>query len=224
MRERQKQEEREEEEPVTESRVRAQVHSAMSRQQEALRCRELWLLSQIEILEQVKSETLQQQLLQINQVAAQLDLISEQLQKQPISNELKNHLTNQLGSVLQSLQSVTLTPEETPDLCFHGDSRSLRSAITSFGAVTSSSHSPAPGPAPKRQKTEGALSQWLLGAELQPVAKGNHSSEPCDWLLKSSRTQCVSVQSEPHLTCFPCGGAADGPGGVACEGDHAPSL
>ncbi|KAK7880936.1 hypothetical protein WMY93_032426 [Mugilogobius chulae] len=82
--------------------VRAQVHSAMSRQQEALRCRELWLLSQIEIIEQVKSETLQQQLLQINQVAAQLDLISDQLQKQPISNELKNHLTNQLSSVLQS--------------------------------------------------------------------------------------------------------------------------
>lgn len=40
----------------------------MSRQQEALRCREVWLLSQIELLEQVKTETLQQQLHQLHRV------------------------------------------------------------------------------------------------------------------------------------------------------------
>lgn len=39
-----------------------ELQSSVSRQQEALRCREVWLLGQIELLEQVKTETLQQQL------------------------------------------------------------------------------------------------------------------------------------------------------------------
>lgn len=34
------------------------------------------------------------------------------------------------------LSSLSLTPEETPDVTFHADSRSLRQAITSFGCVT----------------------------------------------------------------------------------------
>ncbi|KAJ0003835.1 hypothetical protein NQD34_010049, partial [Periophthalmus magnuspinnatus] len=173
--------------------VRGQVQSLMSRQQEALRCRELWLLGQIEILEQVKSESLQQQILHMTRLRAQLDLISDQLQKQPISNDLRNHLTNQLTALLDSMEILSLTPEETPDLCFHGDSRSLRAAITSFGAVTSSAHSPAP----KRQKTEGALSQWLLGAEPQSVSKGYQSSETRDWLVT-----CSQPQTPPPFNVF----------------------
>lgn len=169
------------------SEVRGQVQSLMSRQQEALRCRELWLLGQIEILEQLKSEGLQQQLLNMNTLRAQVDLISEQLGLQPISSELRKHLDDQLTTLLSRLSALSLSPDDSPDLCFHGDTRSLRSAITSFGAVTSSS----PGPAPKRQKTEGALSQWLLGAEPQPVAKGYHSSEPRDWLATNSQPQTV---------------------------------
>lgn len=48
--------------------VRAELQSCVSRQQEALRSREVWLLSQIELLEQVKTETLQQQLHQLHWV------------------------------------------------------------------------------------------------------------------------------------------------------------
>ncbi|TKS65127.1 Nuclear receptor coactivator 4 [Collichthys lucidus] len=42
--------------------------SCVSRQQEALRCREVWLLGQIELLEQLKTETLQNQLTQLYQL------------------------------------------------------------------------------------------------------------------------------------------------------------
>lgn len=49
--------------------VRLELQSCMSRQQEALRCREVCLLSQIELLEQVKTETLQQQLQQLHWVS-----------------------------------------------------------------------------------------------------------------------------------------------------------
>lgn len=48
--------------------VRAELQSCVSRQQEALRCREVWLLGQIELLEQLKTETLQQQLHQLHWV------------------------------------------------------------------------------------------------------------------------------------------------------------
>lgn len=173
--------------------VRGQLQSCMSRQQEALRCRELWLLGQIEILEQIKSETLQQQLLQMNRLRGQFELISDQLHR-PISHDLRNHLTHQLGLLMDSLSTLSLTPEENPDLRFHGDSRSLRSAITSFGAVTSSAQSPAP----KRQKTEGALSDWLLEAGPKVVAVGYQGSQkPQDWLAsREHQTQ------SPVLTQF----------------------
>lgn len=49
--------------------VRAELQSCVSRQQEALRCREVWLLGQIELLEQLKTEALQQQLHQLHWVS-----------------------------------------------------------------------------------------------------------------------------------------------------------
>lgn len=49
--------------------VRLQLQSCVSRQQEALRCREVWLLGQIELIEQLKTETLQQQLHQLHWVS-----------------------------------------------------------------------------------------------------------------------------------------------------------
>lgn len=54
---------------LTRPQVRLELQSCMSRQQEALRCREVCLLSQIELLEQVKTETLQQQLQQLHWVS-----------------------------------------------------------------------------------------------------------------------------------------------------------
>lgn len=53
--------------------VRLELQSCVSRQQEALRCREVCLLSQIELLEQVKTETLQQQLQQLHWVSLSSD-------------------------------------------------------------------------------------------------------------------------------------------------------
>lgn len=54
---------------VSAAQVRAELQSCVSRQQEALRCREVWLLDQIELLEQLKTETLQQQLHQLHWVS-----------------------------------------------------------------------------------------------------------------------------------------------------------
>uniref|UniRef100_A0A3Q4AZ64 Nuclear receptor coactivator 4 N-terminal domain-containing protein n=1 Tax=Mola mola TaxID=94237 RepID=A0A3Q4AZ64_MOLML len=114
--------------------VRAELQSCVSRQQEALRCREVWLLGQIELLEQLKTETLQQQLHQLHRLRGQFDVIVRQLQNSNTSNDLSNQLT----CCMEKLSSLSLTPEETPDVTFHADSRSLRQAITSFGSSPTS--------------------------------------------------------------------------------------
>lgn len=159
--------------------VRLELQNCVSRQQEALRCREVWLLGQIELLEQVKSETLQHQLQQLHRVTdpslrapppslvdsnrsfvlqlrGQFDLISPLLQSSSGSD-----LSRQLNSCMERcvhtpvisppllpvqvhsdrpvscrLSSLSLTPEETPEMSFHADTRSLRHAITSFGSIT----------------------------------------------------------------------------------------
>ncbi|XP_071368990.1 nuclear receptor coactivator 4-like [Centroberyx affinis] len=120
---------------------------------------------------------------------------------------------------MERLSSLNLTPEETPEMSFHGDTRSLRQAITSFGSISTqhvegvASQSPAPGPAhqrawlqscpvvAKKQKTEcGALSGWLLGSRPAGSAPiGYQSSKnPQDWLMARREGQA----SRPVLASF----------------------
>ncbi|XP_040906000.1 nuclear receptor coactivator 4 isoform X2 [Toxotes jaculatrix] len=197
--------------------VRSELQSCVSRQQEALRCREVWLLGQIELLEQLKMETLQQQLHQLHWLRGQFDVIAHQLQNSNSSNDLNNQLT----SCMEKLSSLSLTPEETPEMSFHADTRSLRQAITSFGSITAqlvegvSSQSPDPQRgqgqscpmAAKTQKTEvGSLGDWLLGTrQTSGTLIGYQSSRnPQDWLMshKESKTSCPILASVDFLQAW----------------------
>lgn len=51
------------------SQVKSQLHSCISRHLEILRSREVWLLEQIDLVEQLKGETLHQQLQQLHLVS-----------------------------------------------------------------------------------------------------------------------------------------------------------
>ncbi|CAK6981207.1 nuclear receptor coactivator 4 [Scomber scombrus] len=196
--------------------VRAELQSCVSRQQEALRCREVWLLSQIELLEQLKTETLQQQLHRLHWLRGQFDVISQQLQ-----NSNSNDLNNQLTSCMEKLSSLSLTPEETPEMSFQADTRSLRQAITSFGNVSAqlveevSSQSPAhqraqvqscPIAAKKQKMEVGALDDWLLGtrpASSAPIGYQS-SKNPEDWLMshRESKTSCPVLASVDFLKAW----------------------
>lgn len=119
--------------------VRSELQSCVSRQQEALRCREVWLLGQIELLEQVKTETLQQQLHQLHRVTGgqglftcagclftclltcavsvlqlrgQFDVIAHQLQNSS-SNDLNNQLTSCMEKYVHTQPVGALTPERS---------------------------------------------------------------------------------------------------------------
>ncbi|XP_034537829.1 nuclear receptor coactivator 4 isoform X2 [Notolabrus celidotus] len=188
--------------------VRAELQSCVSRQQEALRCREVWLLGQIELLEQLKTETLQQQLHQLHRLRGQFDVLVHQMHSSNSSNDLSNQLT----SCMERLSSLSLTPEETPELSFQGDARSLRQAITSFGCITaqpvegvssqSSAHNrrqmqSCPIAAKKQKMEAAALGEWLLGTQPAIRATASHmfSKNPEDWLAanKETKTSCPAL-------------------------------
>lgn len=197
--------------------VRLDLQSCVSRQQEALRCREVWLLSQIELLEQVKAETLQQQLHKLHWLRGQFDVISQQLQ----SSNSNNNLNNQLTSCMEKLSSLSLTPEETPEMSFQADTRSLRQAITSFGCISAqlvegvSSQSTTqqrgkvlncPIIAKKQTPEAESLSDWLLGSRPSSSAFIGYqgSKNPQDWLLSHTETKisCPVLASADFLKAW----------------------
>ncbi|XP_037638077.1 nuclear receptor coactivator 4 isoform X1 [Sebastes umbrosus] len=187
--------------------VRAELQSCVSRQQEALRCREVWLLGQIELLEQVKTETLQQQLHQLHRLRGQFDVIVHQLQNSNSSKDLNNQLT----SCMEKLSSLSLTPEETPEMSFRADTRSLRLAITSFGSITAQlvegvSSQSCPIAAKKQKMEVGALGDWLMGTPPSSSAPIGYqgSKDPQDWLIaqKESKISCPVLASMDFLQAW----------------------
>ncbi|KAJ8248451.1 hypothetical protein GJAV_G00242150 [Gymnothorax javanicus] len=192
--------------------VKCQLHSCISRHLEFLRSREVWLLEQIDIVQQLKEETLHQQLQQLHWLRGQFDILIHQLEKSNHSHDLANQIT----SCLEKLSSLNLKPEETPEMSFQADARSLRQAITSFGTIaTQGTEAPPIGPpkslgperswlqqscplAAKKQRVEpewgAALADWLLGS--QPASNGpigyQGSQNPQDWLASSGERIQVS--------------------------------
>ncbi|XP_077585092.1 nuclear receptor coactivator 4 isoform X2 [Stigmatopora nigra] len=158
--------------------ARWQLQSCVSRQQEALRCREMWLLAQIQLLEHVKAETLQQQSQRLQRTLGQLEAMSQQLQS---SNS--SHLSNQLTSCLDKFSLLSLTPEETPDMTFGADARSLRDAITSFGSVAPQGETPESQPGTGKFRG-GSLADWLLeSGRPAPAARDRAGRDaPVDFL------------------------------------------
>ncbi|XP_060781548.1 nuclear receptor coactivator 4 isoform X2 [Neoarius graeffei] len=183
--------------------VKSQLHSCISRHLETLRSREVWLLEQIDLLEHLKAESLQQQLQQLHWLRGQFDILIHQLQ-----NSNNSGLASQLTSCLEKFSGASLSPEETPEMSFEADARSLRQAITSFGTIsTQMLKTSASGltsqrsrsaeetwlvqncpVTTKRQKLEewgGPLAEWLLTSRPVPSTPIGYqsSNNPQDWLL-----------------------------------------
>ncbi|XP_010894520.2 nuclear receptor coactivator 4 isoform X2 [Esox lucius] len=188
--------------------VKSQLHSCISRHLEFMRSREVWLLEQIDLVEQLKGEALQTQLQQLHWLRGQFDILIHQLE-----NSDNHHLANQLTSCMEKLSSLNLTPEETPEMSFQADTRSLRQAITSFGSIDTQHIERGPklitAPqssntterpllqqgcpvAAKKQRLESTpLSEWLLGnCPVTSTKFGYQSSKnPQDWLITRKDVQ-----------------------------------
>ncbi|XP_035256429.1 nuclear receptor coactivator 4 isoform X2 [Anguilla anguilla] len=183
--------------------VKSQLHSCISRHLEFLRSREVWLLEQLDIVQQLKEEALHQQLQQLHLLRGQFDILIHQLE-----NSNSHDLANQLTGCLEKLSCLNLKPEETPEMSFQADLRSLRQAITSFGTIATQMEVAPSSPlkstglerswlqqscpiAAKKQRVEPermtALADWLLGS--QPASSGpveyQSSKNPQDWLVSA---------------------------------------
>ncbi|XP_030059151.1 nuclear receptor coactivator 4 [Microcaecilia unicolor] len=190
--------------------VKAQIHACISRQLECLRSREVWLLGQVELIQQLKEEALQQQAQQLYWLLGQFICLIHQLE-----NPHGNDLANQISACLERLGNLALKPEETSSLSFEAESSALRHAITSFGSVKTtvseaesssscggSSHCnfvlqnpwlmqncfmPALEQTQIPGRLETSLSEWLLESKapsIPPQAFSLPSSNPKDWLVE----------------------------------------
>ncbi|XP_063047507.1 nuclear receptor coactivator 4 isoform X2 [Engraulis encrasicolus] len=202
--------------------VKTQLHTCISRHLEFLRSREVWLREQIDLVEQLKAEALQQQLQQLYWLRGQFDTLIHQLESSPSNHDMANQLT----SCLEKLSSLSLSPEETPDMSFQADARSLRQAITSFGTINTQEACVISTPptsrassyerpwlqqncpvATKKQKMEversTPLADWLLGNK--PVTKApigfQFSKNTQDWLV-SPKEQPQQQQPSRPLSTF----------------------
>ncbi|XP_074856206.1 nuclear receptor coactivator 4 isoform X2 [Carettochelys insculpta] len=177
--------------------VKAQIHSCISRHMECLRSREVWLLEQVDLIQQLKEETLQQQTDQLYWLLGQFNCLIHQLE-----HPHSNGLISQISECLERLGSLTLKPEESSNLNFEADTSFLRQAITSFGSIKTL-------PTPEREDASpwmsvqncplaqqeqklfsgilgSSLGDWLLGSKSASVCQAQYvpSSNPDDWLLK----------------------------------------
>ncbi|XP_061490990.1 nuclear receptor coactivator 4 isoform X1 [Rhineura floridana] len=195
--------------------VKAQIHSCISRHLECLRSREVWLLEQVDLIQQLKEEALQQQAQQLFWLLGQFSCLIHQLEK-PHSNDL----ANQISVCLERLGNLTVQPEETSVLNFEADMPFLRQAITSFGSITTmqtcdkEDYAPwisvqnCPATAKLEQKpsygTPGCpLSEWVLGSKPDNFCCGPHvpSINYEDWLLKMPASE-TNQDLESSKVCY----------------------
>nr|XP_044993540.1 nuclear receptor coactivator 4 [Jaculus jaculus] len=188
--------------------VKAQIHSCISRHLECLRSREVWLYEQVDLIYQLKEETLQQQAQQLYWLLGQFNCLIHQLE----CTQNKD-LANQVSVCLERLGSLTLKPEDSTVLLFEADTAALRQTITTFGSLKTiqvpehlMSHASSSNvgpflekrgyiPVPEQKSACGGtavpLSEWLLGSK---PATGHQSpyvpsTNPQDWLTPKQTSE-----------------------------------
>ncbi|KAM3912634.1 nuclear receptor coactivator 4 isoform 2-T2 [Leptodactylus fuscus] len=176
--------------------VKAQIQSCISRHLECLRSREIWLLEQADLIQQLKEETLQQQTQQLYWLLGQFNCLIHQLET-PHSNDLANQIT----VCLERLGSLALKPEESSAIQFEADVASLRKAITTFGSIKTMSCDEIPENVTPAPCSYVSHNPWLLNncyvAEIEQKPTSVFVNTPLsDWLLEGKVTnlaQCPAL-------------------------------
>lgn len=195
--------------------VKAQIHSCISRHLECLRTREVWLLEQVDLIQQLKEEALQQQAQQLYWLLGQFNCLIHQLE-QPHSDDL----ANQISLCLERFGNLTLQPEDTSILNFEADVPFLRQAITTFGSIKTQQTSEredrgpwisvqsSPATFTLQQKPilctlDCTLSDWLLGSKPDSACYAPYvPSNNCkDWLLNPC-TQETGQDLKSSNVCY----------------------
>ncbi|EDO46322.1 predicted protein [Nematostella vectensis] len=113
--------------------VKAQIRDNISRHLEALRNRETWLLSQVEVLQHGKEDVLRLQHAELNQAVGTLKHALALLHK---SDGKSEHIEEQLMHTIQAMEKFSLQPEESGFISFRALNMELLDHIRRFGMVT----------------------------------------------------------------------------------------
>ncbi|XP_042636593.1 nuclear receptor coactivator 4 [Orycteropus afer afer] len=199
--------------------VKAQIHSCISRHLECLRSREVWLYEQVDLIYQLKEETLQQQAQQLYWLLGQFNCLIHQLE----CSQNKD-LANQVSVCLERLGSLTLKPEDSTVLLFEADTTALRQTITTFGSLKTMqipehlmAHANSSNTGPFLEKrgyipvaeqksssstTAVPLSEWLLGSKPASGRQALYvpSTNPQDWLTQKQTLE--NSQTSPRACNF----------------------
>ncbi|XP_072875082.1 nuclear receptor coactivator 4 isoform X4 [Chlorocebus sabaeus] len=151
--------------------VKAQIHSCISRHLECLRSREVWLYEQVDLIYQLKEETLQQQAQQLYWLLGQFNCLTHQLE----CTQNKD-LANQVSVCLERLGSLTLKPEDSTVLLFEADTTALRQTITTFGSLKTITSPRACNFFSNVWGNLKGLENWLLKSEKPSYQKCNSHS------------------------------------------------
>ncbi|XP_055986437.1 nuclear receptor coactivator 4 isoform X1 [Sorex fumeus] len=193
--------------------VKAQIHSCISRHLECLRSREVWLYEQVDLIYQLKEETLQQQAQQLYWLLGQFNCLIHQLE----CTQNKD-LANQVSVCLERMGNLTLKPEDSTVLLFEADTTTLRQAITTFGSLKTiqipehlmahaSSSNIGPflekrsySPLPDQQKSASSttvvpLNDWLLGSKPASGRQAPYmpSTNLQDWLTQKPSLENIQT-------------------------------
>ncbi|XP_075420280.1 nuclear receptor coactivator 4 isoform X1 [Tenrec ecaudatus] len=195
--------------------VKAQIHSCISRHLECLRSREVWLYEQVDLIYQLKEETLQQQVQQLYWLLGQFNCLIHQLEFSQ-----NKDLANQVSVCFERLGGLALKPEDSTVLLFEADTTVLRQTITTFGSLKTMqipehlmTHAnlsatgpflekrgciPVPEQMSSSSTTAVLLSEWLLGSK--PIggqqAPYVPSTNPQEWLTQKQTLE--NSQSPPR--------------------------
>ncbi|XP_066303579.1 nuclear receptor coactivator 4-like isoform X2 [Branchiostoma lanceolatum] len=119
--------------------VKSQVHAAISRQLEALRSREVWLLNQVETLQHAKEDILHGQQTQLSEALGEARHCADHVEGCLRGDQEENCdsacIERVLADNLNKMKELNTEPEETSCVEFSADTSSLRESIHRFGRV-----------------------------------------------------------------------------------------
>ncbi|XP_078658911.1 nuclear receptor coactivator 4-like [Branchiostoma floridae x Branchiostoma belcheri] len=119
--------------------VKSQVHAAISRQLEALRSREVWLLNQVETLQHAKEDILHGQQTQLSEALGEARNCADHVEGCLRGDQEEKCdsacIERVLADNLNKMKELNMEPEETSCVEFSADTTSLRESIHRFGRV-----------------------------------------------------------------------------------------
>ncbi|XP_033644397.1 nuclear receptor coactivator 4-like [Asterias rubens] len=157
--------------------VKSDIHTAISRQLETLRNREVWLLDQVEAILRIQDQLLQEHLVGLMHELGGLQRLVEVAQ---CHEEDREGLNEELAQTLSRLGLLNLQPIEDTTINFTADMASLRRALHDFGEIDA-----------KRPRWSQNLDVGL--SSKNPALELSYN--PSDWLIRKT-TPFSSNQSE----------------------------